>query len=417
MKVKTFLLTFLLTLIIITNAWSIANISNARSVGLAGAYVGLARGIDAPLWNPANLGLKDNKRLSISLLNLGVGVYNNSFSISQYETYNGAYWSEDDIKNILNSIPPDGMELSVNGAGQLASFSSGRIAFTVEALMDSKIKLVKDFFDLILYTNTNKDQHVFDNCEGEAWVLMSYNLSAAFPLKVSYFQQFAVGTTIKYLQGFGYFNIVETKGFRTTTSAGESAVGVIEMEYAGLGQGVAFDLGAAAVLNRQWTFSLGLKNIVSNIKWNNEAQKKYYSFSMDSVDLFTIIEEDSVIENEESEEKLSSISSSLPAELQLGVVYYHRRFTATMALIQGFSVRPGSSTMPKAAAGIEYNIFSWFPIRTGLSVGGDDTFSSAIGLGFKFGAFALDFGMSNRGGLILYNQKGVNLALSMGLWF
>lgn len=417
MKLRISCFTFLIILTLISNSWPAINISNARSIGLAGAYAGLARGVDAPLSNPANLGLTNDNRLSIGLINLGVSVYNNSFSKSQYEMYNGSYWSGKDIEDISNSIPADGMKIMLNGAAQLASFSSRRLAFTIEALMESKVKLVKDFFDLLLYTNSNKGEHVFDDCDGEAWIVMSYNLSGAIPFNLFNFQQFAVGATAKYLQGFGYFNIIETKGSRTTTSEGENAVGFIKMEYAGRGNGIAFDLGAAGAINSQWIVSLGIKNIISNIFWNKDARQKYYSFSMESVDLLTLMEEDSVIENEVKEEELSSISSSLPMELHLGCAYYHKKLIVTMELIQGFSDRPGTSLTLKLASGIEYRIFHWLPIRAGISVGGDDTFSSAIGLGFKIGHLCLDFGMSNRGGFILNNQKGVNMALSMGLWF
>ena len=417
MKFKILFFSILLLTNLFSKSWSSANIANARSIGLAEAYVGLARGVDAPLWNPANLGLKDNSRLSLTILNFGANVYNNSFTKSQYETYNGAYWSDEDIEDILNSIPDDGFKLSVNNAGQLASFASGRFAFTVEVLMESKIKLVKDFFDFLLCANTNKDKHSFDNCDGEAWAIMSYNLSGAMPLQLSYFKEVAIGATVKYLQGFGYFNIIKTEGSRITTSEGETAVGLIEMENAGKGRGIAFDLGAAAKINNCWTVSLGLKNIISNINWNRNAEKKYYSFSMNSVDLFSIVDQDSIIENNEAEEKLSSISSSLPAELYLGTVYYHNKFSVVTSLIQGFSDRPNTSVIPKIAAGIEYNIVPWFPIRTGISIGGNTKFSSAFGIGFKYSAFAIDFGISNNGGFMLHNQKGANMALSMGLEF
>jgi len=184
-----------------------------------------------------------------------------------------------------------------------------------------------------------------------------------------------------------------------------------------MGQGISFDLGVAGEVNQQWTVSLGLKNIISNIDWNNGAQQRYYSFSMDSVNLFKIIEEDSVVDSEEFEEDLSSINSTLPQLLHLGCAYKHHKLTLAMELIQGFRERPGSSSIPKLALGIEYKVLPWFPIRSGFSVGGDDRFSSAIGLGFKMGPLAFDFGMSNKGGFILQNQKGALMALSLGLWF
>ena len=129
MKAKIFLFNFLILLISISKLWSTANISNARSIGLAGAYIGLARGVDAPLWNPANLGLSNNSRLSINLVNLGIGVYNNSFTKSQYDIYNGAHWTGEDIDDIFQSIPDDGLKIILNSAGQLTSFSSAVIFY------------------------------------------------------------------------------------------------------------------------------------------------------------------------------------------------------------------------------------------------------------------------------------------------
>ncbi|MBN1543435.1 hypothetical protein JW992_14945, partial [candidate division KSB1 bacterium] len=50
---------------------------SARSLGMGGGASALARGIHAPMVNPANLGLPDNPRFSLSFFSVGAGAYNN----------------------------------------------------------------------------------------------------------------------------------------------------------------------------------------------------------------------------------------------------------------------------------------------------------------------------------------------------
>ena len=48
--------------------------SHARSLGLAGCYTTLASGIEAPFWNPANLGFSQNPRFSLNFFSLGTNL-------------------------------------------------------------------------------------------------------------------------------------------------------------------------------------------------------------------------------------------------------------------------------------------------------------------------------------------------------
>ena len=59
----------------------------ARGLGMAGAYQGLATGAEAPLWNPANLGLPGNPNLSFDILGFGFNLGNNSLNLSLYNQY------------------------------------------------------------------------------------------------------------------------------------------------------------------------------------------------------------------------------------------------------------------------------------------------------------------------------------------
>ena len=101
------LLIIVISLIRIENA-SASGESHARSLGLAGCYTTLAYGIEAPFWNPANLGLPQNSRFSFNFFSLGTRLGNNSFSLKDYNYYNGKFLTLSDKNKILNSIPSNG---------------------------------------------------------------------------------------------------------------------------------------------------------------------------------------------------------------------------------------------------------------------------------------------------------------------
>ena len=49
-----------------------SGISNARSVAMGGAYTAIARGIESPSWNPANLALSGKNKYHFNLVSLGL---------------------------------------------------------------------------------------------------------------------------------------------------------------------------------------------------------------------------------------------------------------------------------------------------------------------------------------------------------
>jgi len=398
---------------------AISHLSNPRSVGMGGAYIGMARGFESPLWNPANLILSKKNRYSVNLFHLGVGVQNNSLSKSQYDLYNGAQLAPSDIDDILNSIPTDGMMLGINTESQVLRFAAGHMAFSIEGLFCTELQLDKNFVESLVRGNEMDKMYTFDNSDGQGFLVLSYNLSGAIPLHILPVKQFAVGATIKYLQGFGFMNVKDVKGYMTTTIDGMEANGLITSEYAGSGKGIGFDIGVASEINNQWTASLAFKNIISNIQWHQDATENFYSFNMDPVtlDIVEDTDSDSLFKTVEAESLKSFTSSTLPAEMRLGIVYHYKNIAVAADYIQGLNHRPGTSLVPQMAVGLQYLLASWLPLRTGFAVGGKERIISACGFGLKLGAFALDFGVSNNGGFLLSNQRGLNLAAGIGFWF
>ncbi len=64
-------------------SWTVSseaqNYANARSLGMGQMYTAVARGLAAPLWNPANLALNDRPPFALGLVGAGLNVRNNSF--------------------------------------------------------------------------------------------------------------------------------------------------------------------------------------------------------------------------------------------------------------------------------------------------------------------------------------------------
>ncbi len=125
--------------------------SNARAVGLAGAYTALARGVWAPKWNPANLGLRGNPRFGLNLVGAGMLLGNSSFSKSTYDQYNGKYLSPEDIQNLIDAVPEgDGLHIYVDTDIQALAFSLGRIALSVDMVAASDVKIARDYLRIAL---------------------------------------------------------------------------------------------------------------------------------------------------------------------------------------------------------------------------------------------------------------------------
>ena len=76
--------------------------AQVRAAGLAGAYTAVAAGPHASAWNPANLALYDQRGIDFFSVHAAIG--NNSYSLSDYRKFNGAFWGEKEKQEILARI-------------------------------------------------------------------------------------------------------------------------------------------------------------------------------------------------------------------------------------------------------------------------------------------------------------------------
>ena len=108
-----------------------AGVANARALGMAGSYTGLASGVDCPLFNPANLGFQSHQQTGLQIVGAGLAISNNSFSLDDYNTYTGATLNEQDKQDLLDKIPDEGLELSIDAEVSALSLSMGNMAVSV----------------------------------------------------------------------------------------------------------------------------------------------------------------------------------------------------------------------------------------------------------------------------------------------
>ncbi len=385
-------------------------VSNARSVAMAGAYTALARGVEAPLWNPANLGLKANRVYRLNLVSFGLGIHNNSFDKSQYELYNGSTWTEKDKQDILNAIPDEGLNFDFDTEVQAFGLSLGSFALTATANSASDFTLSKDIADLVLNGNEMDRTYNIGDTDGVGWGVASIAFSGGFNIHKSGLMEVAVGGSLKYLRGIAYAEVVEASSVVTTNIDGLHGNGRLVIDRALGGSGMGLDLGAAAKLDTRWSASFALTNLINSVNWSNDTKRLTYTFSADSVSIQAIDESDidSVVVNSDDETDIDAFSTSLPRQMRMGIARTGKRLILAFDYIQGLNNGGAISTTPRLAFGSEFRPIGFLPLRAGMAFGGKRGLSGSFGFGFDLSLFSLNFAVANKGGM--FSGRGAAFA-------
>lgn len=393
---------------------SAVNVSNPRAIGLGGAYIALAEGAEAPHWNPANLALREERFFSMNFLSLGIGFHNNSFSKHQYDIYNGKKLN---LNDIVNSIPDGGLNVDMTGAVEILGFGFGNYAFTITGMAPAWAKITKDIPRLIKGNEIGRNYN-FGGSDGYGLAYISYAFSGALPFEIDWFQHFAIGANIKYLQGIYGAELVNLDGYLLTDAAAINGKINGTARMAQGGNGISFDLGTMAVVNEQWTVGLSFSDLLNTISWSSEPEEIQFSALVDSVNLdkWTEYEElDSLFKTQDTTRKTNSFSMGLPQQMRIGAIYRAENYLVTMDYIQGFRNGPGATTIPQIAGGIEYKPLFWLPLRAGLALGGKEVVTIALGLGFHIGRVRIDLAATSQGSILPANRQGSTLAFGVRL--
>lgn len=395
--------------------------TTARGLGMGGAFTALARGVHAPHYNPANLGLPDNSRFSFTLLSLGTSVWNNSFSLGMYNQYNGASLDSADVVDILNAIPDDGFTLDANVLFNGFSSSIGRFAFTFQTHVYTYIRLDKDLFTIPLQGNEMGETYTLDDMKGEAFSYASAGLSYAQPLPIPGLDAFSIGASLRVLLSAAYAKVGDTHFSLTTAPYGFDIEGEYEALYSypkenfDIGKMIGFsgDMGLAMRFADRWTVSASLFNLISAFPKGMTGEKQMGTIFGDSLgvmeDLSESIEDSSwTVDNVE-------FTIQAPKILRAGIAYEEGPVLLAIDYCQGFTESYMSSTKPQVSIGTEYRGLPWLPLRMGVVIGGRVGLGTAIGLGIRPGGFVLDIAIMNQGFVLPSNSKGLAVAFELGI--
>jgi outer membrane protein OmpA-like peptidoglycan-associated protein len=407
--------------VLVTAAQALASPgSSARSLGLAGAYTAVAGGVEAPMWNPANLGLPGRSVVSIRVPSVGAEVYNNSFSLGQYDRYftTGQYLDESAKNDLLGSIPTDGARADVYANADALALSWGHTAFSIHGWAPGYGTLSRDWFELLL--NGNELGRTYDlDADGEGYAVAEAAFSTARDFSFGRFQNSAFGVSFKYLRGLYYAGVAQSDLSFAALPTGFQSHGAMIARLAQGGNGFALDLGVASALNDRYRVGVSLLNLGSGIRWDRETEEREFRVNADS--LLILNSPDSLNEvldqaTWDTTRDISSFASRYPTFLKAGISRETEKLLLSLDYEQGFSRGPGVTTTPRLSLGLEYRPFRFLPLRTGMSVGGLRGFFLGSGFGLDFSGYVLDVALANDG-LTSGSARGLAFALTQTLYF
>ncbi len=409
----------LLILLAFNISWGIGEI-NPRALGMGGAYSALARGLDSPDWNPANLGLSDNPRRTIGLLDFGLKLRNNSFSIADYNRYNGKFLNEADKNDIINSIPSSGLSLDLATQVSALNLSFGNLALTYKGVGIMSLSLDRDPLRLMLLGNAVVREVSVSDSRGEAFALGDLAFSYGRQIRCWHDGELSIGASAHYLQGFGYWGIINARGGVITTDTGFVGAGQMTYRESRGGHGYSSDLGLAVRFSGDWVFSADYQNILSKIAWGSGNRQFAMWFSMKPATVESILDEsqsDSLVSSGDSSFACRGFSTKLTPAVRMGLAKKWKLITWSadwdLYLFDG----PGATVSPRIANGLEYSRWNRFPLRLGFAFGGGQGATFSIGAGLRLGNFAFDLGLANPGTPIPTRGKGASMAFGACLQF
>jgi hypothetical protein len=391
-----------------------SGLSSGRSVGMAGAYSQAARGVESAFWNPANLGFSKRSDRSLTILSLGVNAHNNSFTLDQYNKYNGRFLSTEDKETILDLIPAEGLDAAMEAEALGFGLCWGNLAFTISGRGTSDLMLPKDPIEVLFFGNEINDTVLISDSDGETFASMDLGVSYGRTVWKKGQKEILCGMSARYVRGILYQKVTQAQGELFTLETGINGDGDFAVRSARGGKGYGLDLGLTFKYDPHWSFGLSLANLVSQIKWDKKTEEKGYTIEIDSL-LADSFDMDSLVADESYTEAIDPFTTRVPTLIRFGAAYQGQRSLLTFDLAQGFKEGMGVHKGLKASLGTEYRMWRILDVRGGISIGGGEGVTIATGVGLNLGSYQLDLGLAIQQGLWPTKGKGVSLAITNGL--
>jgi Family of unknown function (DUF5723) len=245
--------------------------STPRALGMGGAYIGTARGVESLFQNPANLGLPNSPHWSAAFPTLSLGLGARGLELGQVADlaqFDDLDQAERDA--LLADIPDGGTGLDVDLRAPLAALQIRRFAFAVSYGTLGNHTVNKSIVDLVLNGFDRGQTYTIENTRG--FRAAFWDIAAGYGHRVG---PVAVGATahVFFPRALVRSALVDVD---TTFSviSGFTVPTDIRVTYAGVrsegGSGVGLDVGAAMEPIPGLTVSAAIENVVNTMSWNDD---------------------------------------------------------------------------------------------------------------------------------------------------
>ena len=407
-----------------------------RSVALAGATTTIADGIYSVGFNPGLIAFQKDKPFMIQVGGLDFGLGNNYLSMAAMKALSGDTLDNDEKTMIINRLENNG-GLTFDMIGQVAipgiNYASGNMAFTSNIFYMGSYALPAGMARLMLEGNTNNPE-IDMTLAMEIMSVHELGFSFAVP-----YESFAIGFTLKYLQGLFYMGIdpdSSNANFITTPQAVYGS-GSYYLRQGFGGSGYGLDIGVATKEFNGMRFGVSLINALGTIGWNKPSFIKdiikyplkwdgerlsdsvavLYTYKIDSLRADNLSSgsifssSSKVVKNLDENGKVKQFNVRYPSILRFGVSYKKNDLLISSDLTTGFENRLYAHSRWRWALGAELYRFPAMPLRIGFAWEGMDRTELGMGVGFHGGPVMIDLGFSFRNGMWIHSMKGLNLSL------
>ena len=420
-----------------------------RSVALAGTYTTIADGIFAVGYNPALLAYQQEKPFMLQLAGFDFGVVGNYLSLSNLYSLSGDTLFDNDKDLLYDNFKDNGLTFfsDFHMPIPVLNFASGNMAFTSNMLLMSDIRIPSGLLRLLLYGNAN-DPELDLTLNYEILGVNEFGFSFAVP-----YNQFAIGMTLKYLQGLFYFGIDPDSSYANLVTTDEAVYGegvyFLRQGFGGSGFGV--DFGFATQEINGWKAGFSIINAIGSISWNKPSMVKdflagpdnkygneddiwhmtwggeilddssavLYTYSIDSLGVSTLTSdslftsEQKIVKDLDEYGNLNEFTTDYPTLFRIGISRRLPQMVIASDLVAGFENRFYARKKWKWSIALESTKFSTVPLRIGFSYGGSDFKELSMGFGIHKGPVIFDVGLAFRNGLWIHTMKGLNLSMGV----
>jgi len=221
--------------------------SFSDSILLSNRFMMKTNGFSALKTNPANIDDDAEIEYGFGFLNWNLQIENNSFTLNDYNTYNGKFLDQDLKDEILKKI--DGsLKINVDFNFDVFGFHTRHFAYLLSMKAVGKGHFSKDYLDLMLNGNEFNHEYHFGNDTNDAEFVsyldfnIGYNrfsLQDILNIKViDDLPKIRVGYGLSALVGLGHFKIIDYSGMMVANNSGFSLNQSVKAKTSVLGFGL-----------------------------------------------------------------------------------------------------------------------------------------------------------------------------------